>query len=877
MAQAQQFSTQIGGNLTGTYQAPNELPASIEKVIREYDGLVLIRESTNNKRTIGSLWYKGKLLGFTVEDPTTGRYASGTASITANIQRPSNDYGTLTAKSWKLTMDVTGNQNLERCYVKFPNDSRPKFRSPGVFPRLGSGGIRIHNGSDEGWSSGCVIFSRTRNSNGTLKNDVEGAKLLTKFIYNTFGFARGKNSSNFLIIDAFKFPKETPRAEAEGVIVDNTTGTPIQGAVIQPPPAPNVEEYSEPIDTPSTPPPPPPPPPIGEISPTISHLGNHVYLVKGIGLSEDQNAAKNKAEKDAELQLAEYLGIPPLESDVTVTPTNQGQFSEEGGTYSYKETYKITYQPPPPPEPEPGPASIPPMVDLNSEDFPEINETPPTSTPVDFATGEFPPINEPTASLTNTSNQDGTFSIQVPPPIQSNPNPSNTINPYRFETSFISIANRYQASIYYNNDLILIREYSGDFTFNNAGVDYTDPEQAIIVSLQYESQNVGFQNPQTQQTYPSTTELNNISNAEVPPGETEASPEITALTPEPIPVLPLRPASITITAPGYEPLEIIPYKGDGTPKDNLGVVQMTPTQQSLESDKISSAQYTESQIDSMNKDKKDFKYHSQKKLNTSINDIKNKLIPVILVLIADFGVTGVFKLVEKKKNKVEDLKNKFSCPTEEKLLELINKKNKLVKQLNNTLTVIDSTIKALGIAGGIIEALNLAYQILKNIPVPSAVGGVGVPISTINNVQDAKDKIDKTITGLRAVNIGTLSILVILQQTLTQALEYLKLLDSLIQTCSPDLNASQETVSAELINLTQQQSKQQSPVVTDINGFKIDVETEKTTKPLKRRRAIARDKKGVVMLQGEWSFSSIDQILIDELVFYIQTNNLKAE
>jgi hypothetical protein len=55
------------------------------------------------------------------------------------------------------------------------------------------------------------------------------------------------------------------------------------------------------------------------------------------------------------------------------------------------------------------------------------------------------------------------------------------------------------------------------------------------------------------------------------------------------------------------------------------------------------------------------------------------------------------------------------------------------------------------------------------------------------------------------------------------------------------------------------------------------VETEATTNTLKRRRAIARDKNGVVMLKGEWSFSSIDQILIDELTFYIQQNNLKAE
>ena len=46
---------------------------------------------------------------------------------------------------------------------------------------------------------------------------------------------------------------------------------------------------------------------------------------------------------------------------------------------------------------------------------------------------------------------------------------------------------------------------------------------------------------------------------------------------------------------------------------------------------------------------------------------------------------------------------------------------------------------------------------------------------------------------------------------------------------------------------------------------------------LKRRRAIARNRAGVIMLQGEPSFSSNDQILIDELVFYIQQNDLKAD
>jgi hypothetical protein len=56
------------------------------------------------------------------------------------------------------------------------------------------------------------------------------------------------------------------------------------------------------------------------------------------------------------------------------------------------------------------------------------------------------------------------------------------------------------------------------------------------------------------------------------------------------------------------------------------------------------------------------------------------------------------------------------------------------------------------------------------------------------------------------------------------------------------------------------------------------VETEPNRlNSLKRRRAIAVNQSNVVMLKGEYSFSSIDQILIDELVFYIQQNNLKAD
>jgi hypothetical protein len=335
---------------------------------------------------------------------------------------------------------------------------------------------------------------------------------------------------------------------------------------------------------------------------------------------------------------------------------------------------------------------------------------------------------------------------------------------------------------------------------------------------------------------------------------------------------------IVISSPGYESIEKIPYKGDGTAKEDLGVIQLTPIQTATESDKIESTQLKSNQIDTLSNSKKTPEYFAQKKLTDLVINLKGTAIPLAITLISSFGITKASKLIEQGKTKPSDLKDKISCPTPLELSSLINRKNKLVKQVNNSLKIIDNATKALDLNAKLTDIFNINFNILKNLPLPSSVPpGVGLPINAILGVQDGKDTISKLITKLISFNLGLLTILDIVKQTLTQLLQYLSLLDTLIQQCSPDNNQFQEQISTELTALTQEQTQQLSPVVINVNGFEMGVETEPTTNSLKRRRAIARNKSGVVMLKGEWSFSSVDQILIDELVFYIQQNDLKAE
>jgi hypothetical protein len=318
---------------------------------------------------------------------------------------------------------------------------------------------------------------------------------------------------------------------------------------------------------------------------------------------------------------------------------------------------------------------------------------------------------------------------------------------------------------------------------------------------------------------------------------------------------------MTISALGYQSIEPSLYKGDNTLKPNLGVLQLQPIITSLAEDKIKSSQLNKDQIKEISKSRKDLSYYAEEKLANQVNTLKNTLIPAVLTMAASFGVT---QLGNYSPEQLPKILNQSFCPTQAELTNLINRKNKLVKQLNNSLKIIDTTTKTLGITQGIIVALEFALK-----------AQIAIPFPLPPTVTEIAKVLDKKISTLKSVNAGILSILIILRQTLIQALQLLNLLDSLIQKCYPD--ADQEKVALELTALTNQQSLQTSPIVTNVNGFEMGVETEVTNKPLKRRRAIARNKGGVVMLKGEWSFSSIDQILIDELVFYIQQNDLKAD
>jgi hypothetical protein len=351
---------------------------------------------------------------------------------------------------------------------------------------------------------------------------------------------------------------------------------------------------------------------------------------------------------------------------------------------------------------------------------------------------------------------------------------------------------------------------------------------------------------------------------------------------------------IKITKKGYRDVETASMDGSGIFKSSIGSVGLISKSKSTTDTIIESSQIDPKTQKNITRSRKDSNYYTQKRLHNFITNVKGQITPILLEFLMIYGLYEADKLLKSSPENITSYINASTCPPKEELDLIIKQKNNLTKQINSIIKIVDSTIKYIEVTDKIIITTNIALNILSNIPIPTAVAGVGIPINVILKLEDTIQLLKTIISKTTGIVSGILLILLVLQESLLYALQLMGLLDSFAQHC---YDQYQTTVVTSTSNPTQQDALLNQTLLNlntlldpssnindtssitpnSVNGFFFSTETETTTKPLKRRRAIAKNKSGVSLLQGEWSFSSVDQILIDELIFYIQTNNLKAD
>lgn len=279
------------------------------------------------------------------------------------------------------------------------------------------------------------------------------------------------------------------------------------------------------------------------------------------------------------------------------------------------------------------------------------------------------------------------------------------------------------------------------------------------------------------------------------------------------------------------------------------------------------------------------------KLGTLITEQGKKiqliLIPAATALAISLGVSISSNLQNKIKQKIDP--NNI-CPNKDKLNELINKRNALVNKLNrlqiqlNRLTIALTGLSTfLSLTLAILSTLKNGKKIIsvasKFIPSPP-----GVPGAVTSAMADLDDIIrDTTFTNTGAPKLekisgsiaaASLSVSIVNGLILT-LIQLLRSIDSKILQCDP--YSTLIPINSESIQIAVlQEQAEQTQNETTYNGFIIEIETIPYTPTVNRKRAVGKNQDGIILISTELSFTTNDQILINELKFIIDRDNLKA-
>jgi len=246
--------TPIGGVLNGQYINFESLPESIKILLSNPKYVVLVRERTITQtsgggRTIGTIWYNKQVLGFTVEDAVRNKKIALKTAIPDTIKDaskfdgiPSNVYNIILSPN-------TGKDFIRKSFYNgkgmrissksdpggvtitesdvFTSDDFATDRKTTAFTD-----VFIHQGGSENASAGCIIFSKTRNNDGTLISSETAVQNLNKYLQSIKLIGPGK-LQQFAIINLFEFPEPPTVTNAPAVIINSETNQPIQGVKVE--------------------------------------------------------------------------------------------------------------------------------------------------------------------------------------------------------------------------------------------------------------------------------------------------------------------------------------------------------------------------------------------------------------------------------------------------------------------------------------------------------------------------------------------------------------------------------------------------------------------------------------------------------------------
>ena len=275
--------------------------------------------------------------------------------------------------------------------------------------------------------------------------------------------------------------------------------------------------------------------------------------------------------------------------------------------------------------------------------------------------------------------------------------------------------------------------------------------------------------------------------------------------------------------------------------------------------------------------------------NATPQDVKAKGLEKFGPIILGLGLKIANTITPKVVKMLQEDFPKGECPNEIKAQAIIAKRDRMVEQANKLAKVLDFLTKATGIATTFLTLLLNLKKILssvktglsvaaKIIPPPFLPGAIPAAISDLDDLIkkiEFDEVAESRLKKLRDIG-ATIAIATSLSSTfIKNFIKALEALDFKIKECSPDslLVPIDENLTA-IANFTQKADN--SPNNTGYKGFNIEIEEVPFSPTVNRKKAVGLNPDGIKLIETSLSFTTNDQILINELKFIIDRDNLKA-
>lgn len=304
----------------------------------------------------------------------------------------------------------------------------------------------------------------------------------------------------------------------------------------------------------------------------------------------------------------------------------------------------------------------------------------------------------------------------------------------------------------------------------------------------------------------------------------------------------------------------------------------------------------------------------QKQLQEQQDIVKNnteqpkglaKFTPIIIQKGSHIAMTMAPTLLELAKELFPEGIDANSCPDflgnegQIKAKSLLLRLNGVITDLNNTSKTLDDIATVAGITAGILGTVQTVSKVLKYSIPPVSIASKTIPLipgiivsalddlDWINNNllydDDGTPRLPKAIAGVGGITAS----IAMVSFTIKNVVDIIVPLKDKLEKCLPPIipapgeDPSQvyevdslSSSTLEFAKLGNSDFEEKDPLT--YNGFVIRIETIPFTPTVNRYQAVGYTVSGIPLIKGELSFTSNAQILVEELKFIIDRDNLKA-